>query len=245
MSSIRQTVSPPEIVLTQHVEDVVKEQVPATSTPYHLVPAATPTESLVELEALAFENNPTLRRLRHEAAAEFARVGYIGKLPDPSVRGMVFTPPMQFEPDRQRAELQAMQMIPWLGRLRAEERQVCMEAMAAENLYRAERLKVLGELRSNWFQLYIIGKQIETTEAEKAQLESLVKTANARVATGDAQPGDVLMATLELSSLQEQALTYAREFAAPSAEINRLIGRNIAIPIPAPAVIDLEVPDWN
>jgi outer membrane protein TolC len=204
-----------------------------------------PTESLLELEALALQNNPTLRRLRHEAAAEFARVGYIGKLPDPSVGGMVFTPPMQFEPDRQRAELQAMQMIPWLGRLRAEERQVCMEAMAAENLYRAERLKVLGELRSNWFQLYIIGKQIETTEADTGQLESLVKTANARVATGDAQPGDVLMATLELSSLQEQALTYDREFAAASAEINRLVGRNVAIPIPAPSVIDNETPDWD
>lgn len=241
---IQPTEIQPDVVLAQHIEHDVKEQT-SVSTSQHLVPTAAPMESLMELEALALQNNLTLRRLRHEAAAEFARVGYIGKLPDPSVGGMVFTPPMQFEPDRQRAEFEAMQMIPWLGRLRAEERQACMEAMAAENLYRAERLKVLGELRSNWFRLYIIGKQIETTEAEKAQLESLVKTANARVATGDAQPGDVLMATLELSNLQEQALTYAREYAAPSAEINRLLGRNIAIPIPAPNVIDDEIPDWN
>ena len=76
-----------------------------------------------------------------------------------------------------------------------------MEALVAETQYQAERLRVVGDIRATWFKLYVLGKQIETTEADKAQLESLITTANARVRTGDAQPGDVLMATLELSSL--------------------------------------------
>ncbi|MBL9080580.1 MAG: TolC family protein [Planctomycetales bacterium] len=202
-------------------------------------------ESLTDLEAQALANNPTLRRLRQEASAEWARASYVAKLPDPSVGGMVYTPPMMYEPDRQRAELQAMQMIPWLGRLRAEERQACLEAMAAENMYRAERLRVLGELRTNWFKLYVLGKQIETAKAEQAQVESLVKTANARVATGDAQPGDVLMATLELSNLQEQLLAYGREYSAAVAKINQLLGRDVAVPIAPPTFVSQESPDWN
>ncbi len=127
--------------------------------------------------------------MRHEAGAAFARANYVAKLPDPSVGGTVFMPPMNFNPDRQVAEFQVMQMVPWLGRLRAEARQAYFEAMAAENMFQAEKLRVIGDLRATWFKLYVLGKQIETALAEQSQLESLIKTANARIATGDAQPG--------------------------------------------------------
>jgi len=241
--------SPPQVLLTAHEQVVTPAGSAAVAqfdaVPIPAAPPDVPPESLAELEAQALANNPTLRRLRQEAAAEWSRAQYVAKLPDPSVGGMVYTPPMDFEPDRQRAELQAMQMIPWLGRLQAEERQACLEAMAAENMYRAERLRVIGDLRANWFKLYVLGKQVETAEAEQSQVDSLVKTASARVATGDAQPGDVLMATLELSNLQEQLLSFGRERAATTAEINRLVGRHVAVPITTPTILDLETPYWN
>jgi outer membrane protein TolC len=104
---------------------------------------------------------------------------------------------------------------------------------------------VIGDVRAAWYKLYVLGKQIETTQADKAQLESLAKTANARVATGDAQPGDVLMATLELSSLQEQLLGYRQQVAATAAELNRLIGRNAGVPIAPPTQIVVELPQWD
>ena len=167
-------------------------------------PGATgePIESLEALEVLALTNNPTLRRMQHEAAAEWEQTGYVSKLPDPTISSMFYLPPMNYDPDRLVAELQVMQMIPWVGRLKAEAQQAHLEALAAENAFLAERLRVVADVRMNWYRLYVLGKQIETTEADQAQLESLIKTANARVATGDAQPGDVLMGTLELSSLQ-------------------------------------------
>jgi outer membrane protein TolC len=202
-------------------------------------------ESLSDLEALAFDNNPTLRRMQQEAAAAWDKARYVDKLPDPSVGSNFFIPPMNFEPDRQVAELQVMQMIPWLSRLEAEAQQACMEALAAENMYHAERLRVIGDLRANWFKLYVLGKQIETTVADQRQLESLIKTANARVATGDAQSGDVLMATLELSSLQEQLITYRQEVISTAAELNRLIGRDADTPIDSPTEIASEFPNWD
>jgi len=91
----------------------------------------------------------------------------------------------------------------------------------------------------------VLGKQIETTEADKAQLRSLIDTANARIATGAAQPGDVLMATLELSSLQEQLLTYHQQVAATAAELNRLLGRDARVPIAVPRSIEATLPPWN
>lgn len=229
-----------------------RESLPASATQNAELPnmAAQATEAMTgetldDLEAWAATNNPTLRRLEQEAAAEWAKTGYVSKLPDPSIGTMFYLPPMNFEPDRQVAELQVTQMIPWLSRLRAEAQRAHLEAMAAENLYRTERLRVIGDLRATWFKLYVLDKQIQTTESDKAQLESLIKTANARIVTGDAQPGDVLMASLELSALQEQLISFRQQVVATTAELNRLAGRPARFPVIPPAAISPELPEWN
>jgi outer membrane protein TolC len=201
--------------------------------------------NLSDLESLALANNPTLRRMQEEAAAQWARTGYVSKLPDPTISSMFFIPPMHFEPDRQLAEVQVMQMIPWIGRLKAELRQAHLEALVAENQYQAERLRVLADLRAAWFRLYVLGKQFAITEADKAQLQSLLRTANARVATGAGQPGDVLMSSVEFSRLQEQLLSYRGQMAATWAEINRLAGGSAPMPIAPPESIDARLPEWD
>jgi outer membrane protein TolC len=212
--------------------------------PQNLTPPAD-GESLVDVEAWAIANNPTLRRMQQEASAEWAQTGYVSKLPDPTVGALAYTPPMHYDPDRQLAEVQIMQMIPWLGRLHAEQRRAQLEALAAVNSYQAERLRVIGDIRATWFRLYVLQKQVETTEADKEQLQSLLNTANARVRAGAAQPGDVLMATLELSSLQEQLLAYRQQIGSSMAELNRLAGRDSQTPITAPEAIAVEFPAWN
>jgi outer membrane protein TolC len=203
------------------------------------------TTSLVELEAYAITANPTLRRMREEAAAEWAQVGYVDKLPDPSLGARAFAPPMHLDPDRQLVNLEVMQTIPWIGRLRAEAQRASFEALAAVNDYKAERLRIIGDLRVAWYRLYVLNKQIETTEAEQAQLETLISSANARVRTGAAAPGDVLLATLELSSLQEQLISYRQEVVTIAAEINRLAGRGSHEPVTPPATIAAELPGWD
>ncbi|HEX6962494.1 MAG TPA: TolC family protein [Lacipirellula sp.] len=201
--------------------------------------------TLAELEVMAIGGNPTLRRMRAEAAAEWAQVRYLDKLPDPTVGSTVFTPPMHLDPDRQLVNLDVMQTIPWIGRLRAEAQRASLEALAAVNDYQAERLRVIGDLRAAWYKLYVLNKQAETAEAEKAQLVSIINSANARVRTGAAQPGDVLLATLELSSLQERLISFRQEMAATAAEINRLAGRAAHCSLIAPETISAELPAWD
>lgn len=60
--------------------------------PVEVLPAAPlPVfESLGDLETQAVINNPALRRMQQEAAAEWARAGYADKLPDPTFGGMFF-----------------------------------------------------------------------------------------------------------------------------------------------------------
>jgi cobalt-zinc-cadmium efflux system outer membrane protein len=231
----------------QHQEETSRQLQPLEQRdPENFIaPHPQSNETLPDLEAFAVASNPTLRRMKHEAGAAWAKTGYVSKLPDPTVSTMFFTPPMNFEPDRQLADLQVMQMIPWLGRLKAEAQRAHMEALVAETQYQAEKLRVIGDIRATWMKLYVLRKQIETTETDQLQLESLITTANARVRTGDAQPGDVLMATLELSSLQEQLLGYRQQIASTAAELNRLVGRDANMPVAPPAKISVEIPEWN
>jgi outer membrane protein TolC len=208
-------------------------------------PLSQTAETLQDLEVFAIANNPALQRMRQEASAEWARARYAAKLPDPTVSSMFFVPPMHLDPDRQVADIQVMQMIPWLARLSAEERRARFEAMAAENQYQAERLRVLGDLRAAWYRMYVLGKQIEIAEAEKDQVQRLINTANARVATGSGQTGDVLMATLELTNLQEQLLLLRQQQRSTEADVNRLLGRDSGVPIVPPKLIDATLPEWT
>ena len=100
------------------------------------------------------------------------------------------------------------QTIPWLGKLNAKQQQASLEAFAIRAERDAERLNVLAAVRTGWYRLYVIDKQIETTIANQKLLKSLVDVANARIATGKASPGDVLLGTLELSQLEERLLTF-------------------------------------
>lgn len=201
--------------------------------------------SLDSLEALALVNNPAIRRARQQAAAAWARTGYVDKLPDPVLSTMFFAPPMPLIPDRMIGEIQVMQMIPWLDRLRAEGRQAHLEALAAENDFQGEKLRVLADLRATWARIFVIHKQIETTLADTAQIESLVRTANARVRTGGAPAGDVLLATLELSSLHEQLITLRRQLVSASAELNVLVGRPATTAVSPVHELHAELPDWD
>jgi outer membrane protein TolC len=53
------------------------------------------------------------------------------------------------------------------------------------------------------------------------------------------------MATLELSSLEEQLLMFHQQVAATTAEVNRLVGRDAGVPMALPVEIEAELPHWD
>lgn len=201
-----------------------------------------PELPIVALEQAALDRNPRLVRLYQDYQAAAARARYVDELPDPKLGATVFGNPIETASGSQRANMSLSQTIPWLGKLEAAERQACLEALALRAEYAAERLRVVAGVRVGWYRLYVIDKQIATTEANQSLLESLIEVANARIATGQATQGDVLLGTLELAQLQERLLTFRRQRRGVEAEINRLVARSTSTPIPSPPVINVGVP---
>lgn len=193
----------------------------------------------------ALDQNPRLIRLYREYQAAAARSQYVDKLPDPKLGANVFGNPIETASGSQRANMNLSQTIPWLGRLNAQQQQACLEAFAVRAEFAAERLRVIAGVRAGWYRLYVLDKQIETAEANQKLLESLIDVANARIATGKASQGDVLLGTLELSQLEERLLTYRKQRRGVEAEINRLVGRPAETPIQSPTELIVGVPELN
>lgn len=207
--------------------------------------ASSPPSTLESLEQIALDENPQLAKLYQEYEAAAARASYVDKLPDPRIGANVFVNPLQTMSGSQRANLSFMQMIPWLGKLDAEAQRAHFEALAVRAEYQSARLEVISKIRVGWYRLYVIDKQIATTLANQQLLESLIEIANARIATGGASQGDVLLGTLELSELQERLLALRRQRIAVASAINRLTGRDPETSIAGPKEIVVATPDWT
>jgi outer membrane protein TolC len=200
---------------------------------------------LSQLELVALSANPGLRQLQQQVAAAQARSQYADKLPDPTVGANIFAHPIETAAGSQRANMSVMQMLPWLERLDAQTQQACFEAIALQQQLQVQRLKVVGDVRTGWYRLYVLQKQIELTQANQQVLQSLIDVANASVATGKASQGDVLLGTLEYSRLEEQLVTFSQQSESAKAELNRLLGRDVVTPVEVPQTLDVRLPDWS
>lgn len=230
--SVRQVVFQETPEPTREPSDSVREEKPSLL-------AGT---SLIELEQIAIEQNPRLTRLEQEYQAAAARSHYVDKLPDPKLGANVFGDPIETASGSQRANMNLSQTVPWLGKLSAQQQQASLEAFAIRAERDAERLNVLAAVRTGWYRLYVIDKQIETAIGNQKLLKSLIDVANARIATGKASQGDVLLGTLELSQLEERLLTFRKQRRAVEAEMNRWLARPAATPIPSPTAIQVGLP---
>jgi len=250
------------VVPAAHAEAVMKEAVMAKSATVAAVTAAGPSSSvlqvssdavttdgnaerLAELEAVALGGNPAVLRLEQQVQAAWAKTEHIDRLPDPTVSANLFVSPIETAAGSQRANLNVAQMIPWLERLDAKAQQACCEAMAVQQALDAQRLAVVADVRAAWFRLFVLGRQIETTRANQQLLESLIEVATARVATGTASQGDVLLGTLEISRLEEQIILWQQQIESTKAELNRVLGREAASPVSVPESLDVDLPKWS
>ena len=207
--------------------------------------SSTSTQALTELEAIASASNPAVLRLEQQVQAAWAKTGHVDRLPDPTVGANVFVTPIETAAGSQRANLSVSQMIPWLERLDAKSQQACYEAMVVQQALNAERLRVVADVRTAWIRLYVLGKQTETNKANQQLLKSLIDVATARVATGVAAQGDVLLGTLEISRLEEQLISYQQQIESTKAVLNRVAGREASHAVSIPESLEVELPEWS
>jgi outer membrane protein, heavy metal efflux system len=179
----------------------------------------------------AIANHPELRRLRASVGEAWARVPQAKALPDPMARGTVFGEPMMMADGETRGTFMISQTIPSLKQLDARAQAASFEALMNQQVVMAAEQRIAADVREAWYRLALLEQLLQINAANEQLLQSLVTIASAQVGVGRATSGDVILASLELSRIEEERLQLRQQVASRTAILNQLLNRPADTPI--------------
>ncbi len=107
---------------------------------------------------------------------------------------------------------------------------------------RAAEQRIAADVREAWYRLYLLKQLLQINDANEQLIQSLVTIASAQVEVGRATSGDVVLATIELSRIEEERLQLRQQLASRTAILNRLLSRPADAPIDLPSeLVDRQV----
>lgn len=208
------------------------EDLPGDSEPPDTLPEPkSDADHLGNMVQQAIANHPELRRLRATAGEAWARVPQAKALPDPMAQGTVFGEPMMMADGETRGTFMISQTIPSLKRLDARAQQASFEALMNQQAVLAAEQRITADVQEAWYRLSLLEKLLQLNEANEQLLRSLVTIASSQIEVGRATAGDVILATLELSRIEEERVQLRQQVASRTAILNRLLNRPADQPI--------------
>lgn len=181
------------------------------------------TQTLDSLYRLAVNNNPKLKALELEYKAELTKKDQVSQLPQPQLgTGLpILRPETRLGP--QVVMLSASQMFPWFGTLDAKEELTIQIAKARYEELMAERLNVIYEVRTAYYGLNYLQKEIELINENLDNYNALESIALAKVEAGNASLSEVLRIQSEIAAIEARLELIKLEQITFYADINTMI----------------------
>lgn len=185
---------------------------------------------LDSLVAIAVQNNPEIKMVRHESNAAEARISPAATLPDPILTAMADNVPSNFKLNSDMMtmfpQIKIMQMLPWFGKLGAAGDVEQFGYQASSNKLDATTLQTISALKKIYGQIYSIETSIKYLEYKTQLLQSVVKVAEQLFAVGQVEQQDVFRATAELTMVRSEIIRMQSMLADLEARLGTLLGQN-------------------
>ena len=202
--------------------------------------SAEPSETLslpVLLRELK-ESNPELSAARKRWEAAQVRIPLSRGLPAPKI-GVEFEeiPRGTVKFNKATAMYQLIQSLPFPGKLSLKQKMAVAEAQIAAASFKRTEWEVAGQLKSVYYDLFLLERQVEIEQAQKLWIDQAATAAQARYVTGTTPQSELLRLQMEAleTSNQVSVLKHRRE--AMAAHLNHLLNRPAAAPVGSPAKI--------
>jgi len=195
--------------------------------------------TLREFIVRALEVNPEIQAAREVARARAERIPQVTALPDPILRSKTLPEPVRTAEGDNFFILGVSQKLPAPEKLDRRGRIALEETRMALERLRQTRIRVIADVKRAYFQLYILGKSIEITEANQNLMHGLIDVARAQVTAGRRRQDDVLRAQTELSNLEAERIALRQRRVTVVAKLNELLSRPSTMSIDTPE--DFEV----
>lgn len=190
----------------------------------------------------AAENHPGLKASFERWSASTSTVAHEKGWPDPVLSYAWFIEPVQTAVGPQEHRIGLMQAIPWFGKLSARGSAAEQAALAAEQDYRAARLRLFERVASAYYEYAYLAEAIRVTRENLVLLAQQESVARARYRTQTASYSDLIKAQVEQGILEDRLRSLEDRRGAATAVLNEALGREARSPLPWP--VPLDAPEW-
>jgi outer membrane protein, heavy metal efflux system len=199
------------------------------------------TVTLEQLIQEALDNNPLIQASQNSADAKRSLILPSQTLPDPMFKfqnmGDLWPPTLQ-EGDPSSARTYGFEQdIPFPGKLGLKGKMTEMEAEAERWNTQQTRHQVIVDLKSAYYDLYLIHKALATIEKDRDLLRQFTRIAEEKYRVGQGIQQDVLKAHVELSKLIDRQMVLEQRRGSSEAQINGLLHRPAGTPLGKPAEV--------
>jgi len=182
-------------------------------------------ETIEELIQEALQNNPYIQVALNEWKAAEYKIRSVKGLPDPMAKYGHFGESVETRVGPQENVFGASQKIPFPGKLGLKGKSQGKHAEMLKEKYEAAKREVIKNVKFVYYDIFWVDKAIQTTEGEKAILESLEKVAQRRYESNVTPQQDVIKAQVELSRLIDKLLLLRQNRKSLVAKLNSILNR--------------------
>ncbi|MCZ6683914.1 MAG: TolC family protein [Planctomycetota bacterium] len=204
-------------------------------------PGQTPTDdrSLAGLIAIALERNPDILAAIDVARGMASRVPQATALPDPFLSTKTLPEPVRTAEGDNYFVLGVKQKLPVPEKLDRRGRVALESARMAMEQLEQTRLRVIGDVKRAYFQLYALDNTISITEENLVLLRDLIEVTRGQLVAGRGQQEDVLRSQVELSNLESKLVELRQRRITTASFLNALLDRPHTIRVPTPPEYDV------
>jgi len=212
-----------------------------------VIASASDTElSLPKAERIALQNNPALAAAGKQAVALAEIPPQVGTLPDPHLAFDAMNLPVDTFSTTQENMTQLRvglsQELPFPGKLGLKSEAAHFEAEAARFDVDEFRLKLIRNVRINWWNLFYLDRALEIVRRNQALLRQFITIAQTKYKVGKGLQQDVLLAQVELSKLLDIEIRLKGARRDGEARLNAILNRPTHLAITIPAKVDEQLP---
>jgi outer membrane protein, heavy metal efflux system len=205
-----------------------------------------------ELQAFiteAIQNNPQLRAARNRTEAAKTKIDQSTSWEPPQIGVEFYQIPVQSFPNPVKNNMEMdyslQQMIPFPGKLSAMGNTAENNAEMADQNYKALERKLIRDLKSAYYDLYLVQQKIQINAENQDLMRSFVDIARKQYEVGMGKQVDILRAQTELSTLANDGINLRKEKQVVEAMVNTILNRPVNSPLGPVPEIEKDVPEWT